>query len=77
MDWGIIITLGVTIVGWAVTLGICKNKIDNNETRLARIEEILNKLVDNDNIINPIQDAPGQKMFEPAQQGSGAENRLP
>ena len=38
MDWGLIITLGVTIVGWAVTMGICKQKIDNNERDIQEIK---------------------------------------
>lgn len=51
MDWGIILTIGVTIVGWAVTLGICKNKIDNNERD---IQEIKNRQVQTDAILQSI-----------------------
>lgn len=51
MDWGIIITLGVTIVGWATTLGICKQKIENNERD---IQEIKSRQCQTDTILQSI-----------------------
>ena len=38
-------------MGWAVTLGICKNKIDNNERD---IQEIKNRQVQTDAILQSI-----------------------
>ena len=51
MDWGLIITLGVTIVGWAVTFGICKQKIENNERD---IQEMKSRQCQTDAILQSI-----------------------
>lgn len=51
MDWGLLITLGATIVGWAVTFGICKQKIDNNERD---IQEIKSRQCQTDTILQSI-----------------------
>lgn len=39
INYGIIITLSVTMLGWGVTFGVCQNKIDNNTNRIERIEQ--------------------------------------
>lgn len=51
MDWGLIIALGVTIVGWSVTMGICKQKINNNERD---IQEIKSRQCQTDTILQSI-----------------------
>ena len=51
MDWGLIITLGVTIVGWATIFGICKQKIENNERD---IQEIKSRQCQTDAILQSI-----------------------
>lgn len=51
MNWsivGIVITLVVTVAGWGVTFGVCKNKIDENtkdiETERNQREKALDEL---------------------------------
>ena len=39
LNYGIIITLVVTILGWGVTFGVCKNKIETNERTIERLEQ--------------------------------------
>lgn len=39
INYGLIITVMVTILGWGVTFGVCQNKIDNNTSRIERIEQ--------------------------------------
>lgn len=51
MNWtivGIVITLIITVAGWAFTFGICKNKIDQNNTNIVKLE---NKHKDDFNLI--------------------------
>lgn len=38
LNYGIILTLVITIAGYGVTFGVCQNKIDNNQKDIARIE---------------------------------------
>ena len=39
INYGLIVTVMVTILGWGVTFGVCQNKIDNNTSRIERIEQ--------------------------------------
>ena len=37
-NYALIFTILVTIAGWSVTFGVCKNKIDTNARDILRIE---------------------------------------
>lgn len=37
-NYALIFTILVTIAGWSVTFGVCKNKIDTNARDIQRIE---------------------------------------
>lgn len=39
INYGIVITLAVTMLGWGVTFGVCQNKIENNTDRIERVEQ--------------------------------------
>ena len=39
INYGLIVTIMVTILGWGVTFGVCQNKIENNTSRIERIEQ--------------------------------------
>ena len=39
INYGLIITLAVTVLGWGVTFGICQNKIENNTREIQRLEQ--------------------------------------
>lgn len=39
INYGIVITLVVTMLGWGVTFGVCQNKIENNTDRIERVEQ--------------------------------------
>lgn len=39
INYGLIITLVVTVLGWGVTFGICQNKIENNTREIQRLEQ--------------------------------------
>ena len=41
INYGIIITLVVTLLGWGVTFGVCKNKIETSERSIERLEQNL------------------------------------
>jgi len=34
MDTSLVVTCGITLIGWAVMFGICKNKIDTNSKEI-------------------------------------------
>lgn len=38
-NYGLIITLMITILGWGVTFGVCQNKIENNTRDIERLEQ--------------------------------------
>lgn len=46
MDLGTIITIIITVIGWAVMFGICKNKIDNNEKSISELKEDVQRDID-------------------------------
>ena len=39
INYGIIITLVITLLGWGVTFGVCQNKIENNTRDIERLEQ--------------------------------------
>lgn len=39
INYGLIVTLAVTLIGWGVTFGICENKIENNTSAIERLEQ--------------------------------------
>lgn len=42
MNWsvvGIVITLIVTVAGWGVTFGVCKNQIEDNKDDIKELKE--------------------------------------
>ena len=39
LNYGLIITLVVTVLGWGVTFGVCQNKIENNTREIQRLEQ--------------------------------------
>ena len=41
INYGIIITLVVTLLGWGATFGICQNKIETSERAIERLEQNL------------------------------------
>lgn len=49
MNWsivGIVITLVVTVAGWGVTFGVCKNKIEENSKDIAEEKAQRTKEID-------------------------------
>lgn len=42
----IVITIGITVMGWAVMFGICKQKIDNNENEIKELKADFQKDID-------------------------------
>jgi Tfp pilus assembly protein PilO len=39
INYSLILTLCITILGWGVTFGTCKNKIDTNARDIQRVEQ--------------------------------------
>lgn len=39
VNYGLVIPLVVTLLGWAVTFGVCQNKIENNTHQIERLEQ--------------------------------------
>ncbi|MBO7735859.1 MAG: hypothetical protein J6S67_25040 [Methanobrevibacter sp.] len=39
INYGLIVTLVVTVLGWGVTFGVCKNKIETGERAIERLEQ--------------------------------------
>ena len=39
IDYGLIITLMITILGWGITFGVCQNKIENNTRDIEKLEQ--------------------------------------
>lgn len=40
VNYGLILTAIITVAGWGVTFGICKNQIEQNAKDITRIEKI-------------------------------------
>lgn len=43
INYSLLITCAVTILGWGVTFGICQNKIESNAREIERLEQKLSK----------------------------------
>lgn len=39
VNYGLVVTLVVTILGWGVTFGVCQNKIENHTREISRLEQ--------------------------------------
>ena len=39
INYGLAITILVTVLGWGVTFGVCQNKIENNTREIPRLEQ--------------------------------------
>ena len=39
INYGLAVTILVTVLGWGVTFGVCQNKIDNNTREIQRLEQ--------------------------------------
>lgn len=39
-NYALIFTMLVTLAGWGVTFGVCKNKIDTNARDIGRVEKV-------------------------------------
>lgn len=40
VNYGLILTIILTVAGWGVTFGVCKNQIEQNAKDIARIEKL-------------------------------------
>lgn len=52
-NYGLLVTILITLLGWGVTFGTCKNKIDTNARDIQRLET---QLKENVQQINERQD---------------------
>ena len=39
INYGLAVTILVTVLGWGVTFGVCQNKIENNARDIERLEQ--------------------------------------
>lgn len=39
INYGLVVTILVTVLGWGVTFGVCQNKIENNTREIQRLEQ--------------------------------------
>lgn len=39
INYGLVVTLAVTVLGWGVTFGVCQNKIENHTREIERLEQ--------------------------------------
>lgn len=39
INYGLAVTILVTVLGWGVTFGVCQNKIENNTREIQRLEQ--------------------------------------
>ena len=39
INYGLAVTIVVTVLGWGVTFGVCQNKIENNSREIQRLEQ--------------------------------------
>lgn len=46
VNYGIILTLLITVAGWGLNYGVCQNKIDQNSKDIARVEQMHKEDVD-------------------------------
>lgn len=50
MSMDLVISIGITLIGWAVMFGICKNKIDNNEKAIQDLKKDIDKDISQINV---------------------------
>lgn len=43
INYGLILTVIITVAGWSVTFGVCQNKIEQNAKDITRIERTHNE----------------------------------
>lgn len=46
INYGLLVTIFITVAGWALNFGICKNKIEQNADNITRIEVKLDNEVE-------------------------------
>lgn len=51
INYGLILTVIVTVAGWGVTFGVCQNKIEQNAKNIERLET---RQVSTDNLLQSI-----------------------
>ena len=39
INYGLAVTICVTVLGWGITFGVCQNKIENNTREIQRLEQ--------------------------------------
>lgn len=39
VNYGLAVTIIVTVLGWGITFGVCQNKIENNTREIQRLEQ--------------------------------------
>lgn len=39
VNYGLAVTIVVTVLGWGVTFGVCQNKIENHTREIQRLEQ--------------------------------------
>ena len=39
INYGLAVTIIVTVLGWGITFGVCQNKIENNTREIQRLEQ--------------------------------------
>lgn len=51
INYGLILTVIITVAGWGVTFGVCQNKIEQNAKNIERLET---RQVSTDNLLQSI-----------------------
>lgn len=51
VNYGLIVTVLITVAGWGVTFGVCQNKIEQNAKNIERLET---RQVSTDNLLQSI-----------------------
>ena len=39
VNYGLAVSIMVTVLGWGITFGVCQNKIENNTREIQRLEQ--------------------------------------
>ena len=51
INYGLILTVIITVAGWSVTFGVCQNKIEQNTKNIERLET---RQISTDNLLQSI-----------------------
>lgn len=43
INYGLIVTILITVLGWGVTFGVCQNKIENHTREIEKLEQNLSR----------------------------------